>query len=249
MKKKLITLMLTALMTLVIAMPVMAEHYFGGEGWAVLFTSQKKMESNFTSSSMTDTLTNLQPGDDATFTVTVNNQYPGLTHWYMSNKVIQSLEDASKNSQTAGGAYTYRLTYRSASGATKVLFSSDDVGGEMTDEEIQNAGEGLHEATNALEDYFFLDDLNQSGAGVITLFVGLDGETQNNNYQDTLASLQLNFAVEVEDELLTPPPPRVPDTGDTNNMLIYFILIGVAGVLMLVVAIRRVMAGRNREEK
>ena len=246
MNKKLITIMLTALMTLVMAMPVMADHFFGDGDWYVLFTSQKKMESNFTSSSMSDTLINLQPGDDATFTVTVTNQYAGLTNWYMSNKVIQSLEDASQ--AASGGAYIYKLTYRSASGAEKVLFSSEDVGGEMTDEEIKNAGEGLHEATNALEDYFLLDNLNQNGSGVVTLFVGLDGETQNNNYQDTLASLQLNFAVEVEDELRTPTPPPTPNTGDANSTLIYYILIGAAGIVLLVISIRRVAAGRKREE-
>ena len=247
MKKKLITLVLTALMTLVIALPVMAEHYTGAPDWYVLFTSQKKMESNFTSSAMNDIIEGLQPGDDATFTVTVNNQYPGLTNWYMSNKVIQSLEDASANA--AGGAYSYRLTYRSASGAVKVLFDSNDVGGEMTDEEKQKAGEGLHEATNALENYFLLDNMNQGGSGVVTLVVGLDGETQNNNYQDTLAELQLSFAVEVEDELRTPTPPVTPNTGDTNNTLIYYILIGAAGILLLIIAIRRVAVSRKGEEK
>ena len=248
MNKKIITIVIAALMALVFAMPAMAEHYSGGSDWSVIFTTQKKMESNFTSQSMSDTLNNLQPGDDATFTVTVTNQYNGQTNWYMSNKVIQSLEDASKNDETSGGAYTYKLTYKSASGTEKVLFSSEEVGGEMTEEQIKNAGEGLHEATNALQEYFLLDNLNRNGSGVVTLEVGLDGETQNNDYQDTLAQLQLNFAVEVEDELQT-TTPGTPKTGDTNNPIIYFIIIGVAGILLLAAAILRVVAGRKREEK
>jgi len=249
--KKISIIVMTALMALAMAVPTMAEHYAGDSSWAVVFTPEKKMESNFTSANMDDTLNQLQPGDDATFTVAVSNQYNGQTNWYMSNKAIQSLEDASKNAETSGGAYIYKLTYVDAAGKEKVLFNSEDVGGEMTDAMKAKAGEGLHEATNALEDYFLLDNLQKGNSGQVTLFVGLDGETQNNDYQDTLAQLQMNFAVEVEGEDRPPQTttPNVPKTGDTNNPFIYFIIIGAAGVLLLAAAILRVVAGRKREEK
>ena len=44
--------------------------------------------------------------------------------------------------------------------------------------------------------------------GIITLEVALDGETQGNSYQDTLADLQMNFAVELRDDLPTQPTPN-----------------------------------------
>lgn len=245
--KKLMIIVIAALMALVMAMPAMAEHFTGGSDWSVTFTTDKKMDSNFTKDAMSDTLKNLQPGDDATFTVTINNSYDGKINWYMSNKVIESLEDASNNSTTAGGAYTYRLVYTDNAGQQTTLYDSDKVGGEMTEEEIEEVGgEGLHEATSALEDYFLLDSMTRGNKGVVELYVALDGETQNNNYQDTLAALQMNFAVEVEDEIQTTTPPK---TGDTNNSFIYFVIIGVAGVLLLAAAILRVIAGRKREEK
>ena len=251
MSKKITLFALTALLALVMAVPAMAEHFTGGSDWSVTFTQEKKMDSNFTSASMSDTLQNLQPGDDATFTVTVNSGYDGNINWYMSNKVIQSLEDASNNQTTSGGAYTYRLTYTDSTGALQTLYDSDKVGGEMSDEAIDEVGEGLHEATNALEDYFLLDKMTKGGKGVVELYVELDGETQNNNYQDTLAELQLNFAVEIEEEEIqtTTPGNPPPKTGDTNNAFIYFVIIGVAGVLLLAAAILRVVAGRKREEK
>ena len=319
MLKKCMIITTAALMALGMAMPAMAEHYSGGDGWSVSFTPDKKMESNFSSQSMSDTLRNLQPGDDASFRVELSNKNDLDTDWYMSNKVIQSLEDASNNEATAGGAYTYRLTYTDNTGVMNVLFDSDSVGGEMTDAMKRNAGEGLHEATNALENYFFLDDLSKGEGGVVELYIGLDGETQNNDYQDTLAELQMNFAVDLDGEdhpetqpeqptttapenpeqptttapenpeqpttttpenpeqptTTTPENPEQPTTtipenpeqpttssssgsrssegivrtGDLNNPLMYYIIIGIAGILLLIAAILRVIAGKKREEK
>ena len=250
MRKKISILAVTALMVLVIAAPAMAEHFTGDPNWSVTFTADKKMESTFTNASMSDTLDDLQPGDDATLTVAVNSGYDGNIRWYMSNKTIQSLEDASANQTTSGGAYTYRLVYTDSKGQENVLYDSDKVGGEETEEVIEEIGEGLHEATNALEEYFLIDEMAKGSAGKVVLYVALDGETQNNNYQDTLAELQLNFAVEIEEgEPQTTQPERPPKTGDTNNAFIYFVIIGVAGLLLLTAGILRVVAGRKREEK
>ena len=42
----------------------------------------------------------------------------------------------------------------------------------------------------------FFTRLESGKSGIVTLKVVLDGETQGNTYQNTLASLQMNFAVE-----------------------------------------------------
>ena len=44
-----------------------------------------------------------------------------------------------------------------------------------------------------MEDYFYLDRLDKNETGTVELEVGLEGETQGNAYQNTLAKLQLNF--------------------------------------------------------
>ena len=71
----------------------------------------------------------------------------------------------------------------------------ETVGGESEQAERQ----GLYEATSGLEDSFYLDTLKSGEAGEISLRVALDGETQGNDYQNTLARLRLNLAVEETD--------------------------------------------------
>ena len=86
-----------------------------------------------------------------------------------------------------------------------MLYSSETVGGEDT-----AGGEGLHQATGALEDYFYLGRLESGEEGRVLLTVELEGETQGNDYQDTLARLQMNFAVEEVE------PNTVVEQGEDN---------------------------------
>lgn len=216
-----------------------AETSYGDAGWKVSFTEDKKMESNFKKADMTDVIYGMQPGDRAVITLQLSNENSTATDWYMTNKVLYSLEDRSAN-HAAGGAYTYILTYIDPEGKENILFSSDTVGGDF----VSAAGEGLHAATNALEDYFYLDTLKKGGKGNIRLEVALDGETQGNDYQNTLADLQMNFAVELADAPSSNTPSanstssaagrtRVVKTGD-QSQLSAFVLAGcVSGAALL----------------
>lgn len=193
MKKGLLSLFLICILAGSVSFPVHADTFYGKSGWHVAFTGQKKMESNFKTADLDEAVSGLQPGDNIIFTLSLQNDYQETTDWWMTNEVLHSLEDSSANSRTHGGAYTYVLTYTDRSGEKFVLFDSDTVGGEI----ISGAGEGLHEATDAMEEYFYLDTLATGQRGTITLEIVLDGETQGNDYQDTLADLQMNFAVEL----------------------------------------------------
>lgn len=193
MKKFFLSLFLVCILAGRLSFPVHADTFYGDSGWHVAFTSQKTMESNFKTSDLDEAVSGLQPGDNIIFTLTLQNDYQETTDWWMTNEVLHSLEDSSANSRTHGGAYTYKLTYIDKNSKIYVLFDSDTVGGEV----ISSAGEGLHEATDAMEKYFYLDTLTTGQQGKITLEIVLDGETQGNDYQDTLADLQMNFAVEL----------------------------------------------------
>lgn len=188
-----------------------AESLDGESGWRVRFTENNIMDSNFSSARIAEAVAGLQPGDDITFRVALENKNKAGTEWYMSNEILYSLEDRSGTA--SGGAYSYDLIYVSG-GSRQVLFSSDTVGGEGD----QPSGEGLHGATDALEDYIYLDTLENGKSGRIELTVGLDGETQGNSYQDTLADLKLSFAVTPAPEPIiipgrpwTPEPQEPPD--------------------------------------
>ena len=158
--------------------------------WNVAFTADNKMDTDYTAADLNAAVYSMQPGDSMVITLNLKNANASPSNWYMKNEIIQSLEETA-GANASGGAYEYELTYIDPAGATEILFTSTTVGGETTGDRV-----GLHGATSGLEDYFYLDTLENGQKGVITLRVELDGETQGNNYQNTLASLQMQFAVD-----------------------------------------------------
>ena len=150
----------------------------------------KEMVSSFDSNKLAVSVSEMQPGDEVTFSVNIKNDSDISTKWYMSNDVLSSLEDAQ--SVAANGGYSYILTFVGPDGKEDTIYSSTSVGGEKP----TTAGEGLKEATNSLDNFFYLKTLEPGESGNVKLLVGLDGESQGNVYQDTLAKLMMNFAVE-----------------------------------------------------
>ncbi len=255
MKKKMFHLLLLGGLIASVAMNVCAETLHGGSDWQVIFTGENKMESNFRTSDINDAIYGMQPKDNAIVELALKNENSTATDWYMTNKVLYSLEDRSANSGTSGGAYEYRLTYTDKSGNVTVLFDSDTVGGDQA----SGGREGLREATEALEDYFYLDTLNTGQSGRITLEVALDGETQGNDYQNTLADLQMNFAVELNpgasrEREITSDRTReevnqdseqrsrtrgtsVVRTGDESDLTPFVVISAVSGILFLILSL------------
>ncbi len=255
MRKKVLCLSLAAVLGLGGALPVRAEEHQSSRSWQVAFDGSK-MNSNFSSSEMAEEIYSIQPGDSMELKVDLKNSGGKDTDWYMTNKVLATLEDSQQTA--SGGAYSYRLSYVSPEGTEDVLFDSGSIGGEGSS---GGAGEGLHQATGSLEDYFFLDTLSNGQDGSVYLKVKLDGESQGNDYQDTLARLQMNFAVEEVERgtvtvTVTPTPITVTNTvrrvldqdspraitapvktSDPTQILPYCLAALAAGVALLVLAI------------
>lgn len=240
MKKMWKIISLTAVFALlfVSSVTVFAEDRKGASGWQVTFDG-KKMESNFTSADMSDEAGAMQPGDSVELTVTIKNTFDGEADWYMKNEVLESLEDAG---DAAGGAYDYLLTYTDIKGQTTTLYSSEKFGGDG-----KIGGVGLHGATNSLQNYFYLDRMGNGESGVVKLKVALDGETLVNDYQNTLARLQMDFATELVsgqtaggDESTTPGDPsglrtdrNAVKTGDETKIMRYVVLMFGSGLILL----------------
>lgn len=234
---------MAAAMTVGMSTTVFAEDFQGEKSWNVTFNGEG-MESNFQSSEMTEEIYRIQPGDTIELQVGVGNSSGSETDWYMTNEVLQSLEDTQ--SVAEGGAYAYELTYVDPDGEETVMFSSEIVGGESS-----AGGEGLHQATGSLEDYFYLGRLDSRETGSVHLRVQLDGETQGNDYQDTLARLQMNFAVEEvepntvvekgEDNVINRVVKKVvttaPKTGDPTQMLGLCAAALASGIVLLILAV------------
>lgn len=263
MKKLLLSSVAVLTLTLAISMSAMAEVISPLDEYNVTFTEESKMSSNFKSEDIFEQASSMQPGDSTDIVLSVKNQNKATTYWYMTNEVLKTLEDTREAAALSGGAYTYRLAYTNgSSGKETVIFSSDLVGGEN----VSKAGEGLHEATDALDDWFYLDTLATGQGGTLTLHIALDGETQGNDYQDTLAELKMRFAIElrepgekVSEEKPEKEPEKEPDqtgkkkakkssgsssskkkvvkTGDDTVITPYLIAAGVSGLSLLLLAI------------
>ena len=246
--KKCISFLLALLLCGCLVPPCFGESFTGQAGMRVTLTADGTMESNLSAS---DRTTGLQPGDDITFTVRVDNKNPSRTEWYMKSQILRSLEDHS--AAASGGAYSFRLAFVSDGGEETVLFDSDTVGGSGENP----AGQGLHAADNALRDYFYFATLAPGEGGTVTLFIALEGESQGNAYQDTLADLQMSFAAAIPgggsggdtDESTDPedkpfPGDNRPDgnppqdvtivkTGDDTRLFPFFAAMAASGLALL----------------
>lgn len=265
MRKKIMCLMMAAVLGLGAAAPAYAEVHKGSKSWLVNFDGSK-MDSNFSSSEMAEDIYSIQPGDSIELEVAVRNSSGEATDWYMTNEVLATLEESQN--VAGGGAYAYRLIYQGPDGTEDVLYDSEAIGGEGNK---RAAGEGLHQATDSLEDFFFLGTLKSSQEGLVGLTVKLDGESQGNTYQDTLAKLQMNFAVEkarpeVREVTITPTPiantvrrtlqqdsqniiAHSVKTGDPTDILPYCAAALAAGIVLLVAGITIVKRRQNNEKE
>jgi len=218
MKKYLAFIIMAILLISSMSIVASAEEYEGKKGMSVEYDGSKLV----TTGSLNDVLDQMLPGDTATVEIQLKNSADNDVDFWMSNDVLQSFEDSS---EASGGAYEYQLAYKG-----KDIYNSAAVGGTDTE-----AGVGLHKATGALDEYFYLDTLSKGQTGSVTLKVTLDGETQRNAYMDTAANLEMKFAVEeIVPETVNPPKPQ---TGDTNNMTLYLIAICVSGIILLAIAV------------
>ena len=105
MGRKLFGTILTCVLSLCMGTAVYAQTSYGSSDWQVTFTNESKMESNFEKKDIDDVISGMQPGDRVIITLALTNQHSATTDWYMTNKVLSSLEDSAN--VASGGAYTY----------------------------------------------------------------------------------------------------------------------------------------------
>ena len=234
MKKKLFALLLATLLLLSVSVPAFADG-----AWEVIYDGSKTLKGQ-PGVEFTQSLQDIEAGDEATFEVTVKNKGSRTVDWYMLNIIKQTLEET--NGATDGG-YTYILSYQPSSGSTRELYNSNRVGGGGQAGYTNPTEEGLKEINDALKDYMFLERMAPGKEGKLTLTVALDGESMINSYQAAVAKLQLLFAVE---EVET----NVVVTGDNPVKLSpAYIGMGISGVVVLLLAIDgAVRNARKRKE-
>ena len=104
--------------------------------------------------------------------------------------------------------------------------------GSSTSHGGENNGEGLHQATNAADEWFFIQALKKGQSGKTKLYVKFDGDSEVNDYMDTQGELLIAYAVELEK---TGTFKKVK-TGDSTDILTPLAVM-LAALLMLIFTI------------
>lgn len=243
MNKKIIAFLLSLMLLLAIPMAAHADTVPPTQGsFSVWFNTANRVRSDFTAADVDAAINGLQPGDDTDILITVANNSGKTVDWYMRNIIVRSLE--SNSAVARNGGYTYRLTYTTSGGVEREFYNSDKVGGGGQSGESgtsASAPEGLMEIKDSLSEYMFLETMATGRSGVLKLHVELEGESQDNMYQDTEGKLQFQFACEVV------PTRTIVKTGDEGTQLqLIFIGMAVAGVLVLGLAIEGAVQNKKK---
>ena len=117
--------------------------------------------------------------------------------------------------------------------------------------------EGLEQATNALDEWFYIQTLTKGQSGRVVLNVEFDGETEVNDYMDTDGGLAVRFTVELNKTGAntttagtgTKVGVTAVQTGDPTNFPLLFGVL-IAGVVLLIVALalRKKVRGTDTDE-
>ena len=243
---------LLLLLTAALIITLMSASAFAEDGHGTCYFDGSKIVSDFSSGTIADSVSNLQPGDDMSFTVEYTNKDSHDTDWYMETSILQTLEKTDEAKKTVAGTgtaenggYTYSLIHTDKDNNETVLFSNENVGGEAQPGEMQ----GLEQATNALDEWFYLETLSQGQSGKLTLNIALDGETEVNDYMDTSGALDIKFAVELTRKDAAGGSTKKAggtNTGDSNDLMIWTAACVVAAILLLILAIMSIR--RDRKE-
>ena len=233
MKKKNFMIAFLMAMTIVLAAPyaAFAEEYSVDD--AACSFDGSEISSNFESSDLATYLSHLEPGDKLDYQVTYTNNSGKTTEWYMLNDVLETLEE-SKDAAENGG-YTYVLKNIGPDGTETTYFDNSEVGGETKTGGL----EGLHQATNATRDYFFIQQLAPGQSGKTSLHVELDGETQVNDYWDTKGVVRLAYAVEIVEPGQRVIQDGATRTGDPLDLMEGLLVMSLAFMIGLVALLSR----------
>lgn len=229
MKMKRTIMILTMSVVLLLGMTVSAsaeKKTVDGHCW---FDGGDTIESeDFHDNTIATSISGLEPGDDVTFLVEFKNKYKDTTYWYMRSDVLKTLEESYD--RTRNGGYTFRLTHIDPDGNRQVLFSNEEVGGDAK----PNGMEGLHQATNATKEWFFIQKLEPKQKAYTELYVKFDGETEVNDYMDTYGKLKVAYAVELKNAgKNTNKVGATTNTGDDSNPLMMLAIMTLAALLGL----------------
>ena len=233
-RNRIITLLVGMTMLLFMSVPAFAAEYTLDSGECDFDGEQ--LTANFDGGDLVDSISTLEPGDSLELTVKYSNSSDKTVDYYMSATTLQTLEeskDAAKN-----GGYRFVLKDSGPNGET-VLFDNSEVGGDT----VIAGLEGLKQATNATQSYFFIHKLAPGQKGQTYLRVEFEEETQANDYMDTVGKLRLSYAAEIDTSGGNNGNNKTyennPRTGDSSDLLKYLMMMTAALLIGILAFISR----------
>ena len=229
--RKTMILLLALITVLMMSQAAFAANYDGGT-----FTFDgTEINNSDAAAEIDDEIANLEPGDSVTFVFKYKNESGDDTDWYLDNEVVRTLEETSE--AAADGGYTYRLINEGKKDGTVTIFSSEAVAGaDSENPDKDEKDKGLKAATNATDDWLYIDTLKSGQSGVTKLTVALDGESQANGYQSTDGQLRIAYGVEkaaAGEIIYNHIPGKTVKTGDDANLLLPVLLLTLAAILLI----------------
>lgn len=231
----------------------------------VVLTEENEIEYADDQADISNAFQGMAPGDTKTVTIRVQNDNSHNASFFISQETLNYLEEKENAS---GGAYTYDLKVGTANDDTAVSLLDTVAGG--YDASLVADDQGLSNITE-LEDYQYFTELDSGEYTNVYLTLTIDGEgfdsTDDVNYENAVGELEFNFRAYYQDqepvivtETVTEKEPdtivtKVIDqvvkqagevkTGDSIVMAVIFGGVLLAGVLLVVIALKK----RKAEER
>lgn len=177
-----------------------------GLDWEVTYNgekAEKPMDDNFGKTESTKSaVANAMPGDTLYYEVTYTNNTTSAANFYLNTGVAKTLE---KGIEQSGGAYSYVIEKVDKDGKViETIFDNDTIGGDLESDDTSRLG--LLQANQGKDTYFNLGsvpakDSGKDNFGIVRVRVVLDGNSQDNSYMASIATLSVQFGAEPTSEM------------------------------------------------
>ncbi len=179
---------------------------------------------------LTENFEGMFPGETRSETFTLVNNDKRELKFYLNTEVLRDLTDTNNHA-------VYDISFA----RDGEVFYDGTIGdeGTLVDLSNQSMGENMLIAT-----------LNENESSVITMSIGIDGDSMGNVYQDAATQLQFVFSVQYDDPV-TPEPTIVKKfvqavrTGDYTTLAPY--VLGLVGAVVVIVGL--IVTRKKRQAK
>lgn len=237
MKKKIVTLLITAALLLATGISASAAETITFRGQAEKFVTSVDGD--------VETFTDMLPGETRTVSLTLKNEDSSEMKFYMSAEILDNIASKTADSQAV---YDFVISKNGQPFFTTII-------GGGTAKNTSAGEKYLDESNNIL-----LDTLARGQSDVIDISLTLEGNSTGNSYMEKTGQIQLVFTASTPDnpagggnvierlvQAITNPGATGPNTG-LNGGSPYLLIAGACIVIAVVVIIILIVTRKKKEE-